>query len=198
MDWRKIKTEYITTDTSYRKLCEKYKVPYSTLSRRAKAEDWPSLRVQSEVKTTSKVVDAFADKQAERVKRLQKVTDRLLDKIETAVEELDITLSTNTEKVKVIEYKNSLAPNKPTKETITEKEVVVETRTIIDRAGLKAITSALRDIKEVQMLKSELDKLEQEARIAKLQREAADDKRDDEGNGNCGVVLIPEVGVLNE
>lgn len=162
MDWRKIKTEYITTDTSYRKLCEKYKVPYSTLSRRAKAEDWPSLRVQSEVKTTSKVVDAFADKQAERIEKMQGIADELLGKIEQGVAECSAMYL------------------------------------MVDKQMLRQITGALRDLKEVLSIKSELDKLEQEARIAKLQREAADDKRDDEGNGNCGVVLIPEVGVLNE
>ena len=43
---------------------------------------------------------------------------------------------------------------------------------IIDRQGLKQIAAALKDIKEVQMLKSELDRREQEARIAKLQKEA--------------------------
>ena len=46
---------------------------------------------------------------------------------------------------------------------------------IVDRAGLKQIASALRDIKEVQMLKTELDKREQEARIANLQKQASKD-----------------------
>lgn len=177
-DWRKIKTEYITTDTSYRKLCEKYDVPLPTLRDRAKSEKWVEARTQYRDKAVTKALDKISEKQVDRVQRLQDVTDRLLDKIEEAVEQLDITLSTNTEKVKVIEYKNELAPNKPTKETITEKEVVVETRTIIDRTGLKAITSALRDIKEVQMLRSELDKQEQEARIAKLRKEVDDETPD--------------------
>ena len=177
-DWRKIKTEYITTDTSYRKLCEKYDVPLPTLRDRAKSEKWVEARTQYRDKAVTKALDKISEKQVDRVQRLQDVTDRLLDKIEEAVEQLDITLSTNTEKVKVIEYKNELAPNKPTKETITEKEVVVETRTIIDRTGLKAITSALRDIKEVQMLRSELDKQEQEARIAKLRKEVEDETPD--------------------
>lgn len=177
-DWRKIKTEYITTDTSYRKLGQKYGVHYQTICRRAKEEGWIEQREQHENKVVTKTLDKIGEKQVDRVQRLQDVTDRLLDKIEEAVEQLDITLSTNTEKVKVIEYKNELAPNKPTKETITEKEVVVETRTIIDRTGLKAITSALRDIKEVQMLRSELDKQEQEARIAKLRKEVEEETPD--------------------
>ena len=143
MDWLKIKTEYITTDTSYRKLCEKYDVPYSTLSRRAKAEDWPSLRTQSEVKTTSEVVNAFADKQADRIKKMQGIADKLLEKIAEGLEEYDAT------------------------------------RLVFQSQTLRHITGALRDLKEVLSIKSELDKLEQEARIAKLRKEAAEETEED-------------------
>ena len=47
-DWLKIKTEYITTDTSYRKLAEKYGVHYQTICSRSKAEGWVLLRTVSE------------------------------------------------------------------------------------------------------------------------------------------------------
>ena len=39
-DWSKIKTEYITTDTSYRKLAEKYGVSASSLMQVAAREKW--------------------------------------------------------------------------------------------------------------------------------------------------------------
>jgi lambda repressor-like predicted transcriptional regulator len=39
--------------------------------------------------------------------------------------------------------------------------------------NIKSLTSALKDLKEIKGFKSEADKLEQTARIAKLQREAA-------------------------
>ena len=178
MDWRKIKREYITTDTSYRKLCEKYGVNRRTLEDRASKEGWVELRRQRRGKAVAKIIDSCADREAESVRRLQTVTEKLLAKVERAVEELDLTLVTNTEKVKVIEYNNEERPDKPTKETVTETVEVLETRTIIDRAGLKAITSALRDIKEVQMLRTELDRQEQEARIAKLRKEAAEEQTD--------------------
>jgi hypothetical protein len=76
------------------------------------------------------------------------------------------------EKVKEIEYNNDLRPDKPTKETIREEEKVVEVRTIIDRKGVQEIAAALKSIKEVQMLKTELDIREQEARIANLRKNA--------------------------
>ena len=46
-DWKKIKTEYITTETSYRKLAQKYGLDQATIARRAKKEGWVSNRYRA-------------------------------------------------------------------------------------------------------------------------------------------------------
>ena len=171
-DWQKIKTEYITTDTSYRKLAQKYGVNPTTIAKKAGKEGWQSQRQHQANKTLSKALAADSKRKADRLTRIQDATDRLLDKIEQAITELDIQLVKETRKEKVIEYTNHDRPDKPTREIIHEEELLHETTSIIDRQGLKQIAAALKDIKEVQMLKSELDAREQEARIAKLQKEA--------------------------
>lgn len=51
VDWQTIKTEYITTNTSYRKLCQKHGVSYTTLSNRALDEGWVNAREQYRAKT---------------------------------------------------------------------------------------------------------------------------------------------------
>lgn len=182
MDWNAIKTEYITDESSsYRKLAKKYGVSLTAITNRAKKENWVELRIQFKDKVTTKNIEKFSEKQSERLTRIQGITDKLLNKLERAVEELDIQLFKNVVKVKEIEYNNFERPDKPTKEIIHEEEKYTEVRTIIDKSGLKAIASALRDIKEVQMLKSELDHREQEARIRNLEKQAeAEDKEDNE------------------
>ena len=45
--------------------------------------------------------------------------------------------------------------------------------------NIKNLTSALKDLKEIKGFKSEADMREQEARIAKLQKEAEDDSKGD-------------------
>lgn len=45
---------------------------------------------------------------------------------------------------------------------------------------IRHLTSALKDIREIKGVKSEADMREQEARIAKLQREAQEEQRDNE------------------
>lgn len=190
--WDKIKTEYITDESaSYRKLCEKYKVSFTTLSTRAKNEGWVELRQQYKDKTTTKTVEKLSQKQADKLSRVLDLTDKLLDKLEQAIEELDTQLYKHVTKTKEIEYNNDLRPDKPTKETIHEEEKVIEVKTIVDRGGLKAIASSLRDIKEVQMLRSELDRQEQEARIANLRRQADTDQETND-------ITVTILGDLNE
>ena len=175
-DWKKIKAEYIAGGTSYRKLAEKYGVSFSTLRKVAAKEQWTELRNKAGAKRDTEIINSVGEKEAkkaiDKLKRVSDLTDKLLDKLEQAIDELDIQLYKDVVKTKEIEYNNDLRPDKPTKEIIHEEEKVIECKTIVDRSGLKAIASSLRDIKEIQMLKTDLDKQEQEARIAKLQREA--------------------------
>ena len=178
VDWNEIRTEYISTETSYRKLAEKYDVPVSTIFKRAKKENWVELKKQNEDNLVAKTLETCSEMQVERLKRIQTATDDLLSKIEQAITELNIVLNTKTKKTKVIEYNNIERPDKPTKEIIEEEIEVVETASIVDRTGLKAIASALKDIKEIQMLKSDADMREQEARIAKLHKETEEEKKD--------------------
>ena len=176
MDWKTIRSEYITDESSsYRKLAKKYGVSLAAITKRSKEEDWLGQRKQLKDKTITKSIEKLSEKNADKLSRVADLTDKLLNKLEQAIEELDIQLYKNVVKTKVIEYNNNPRPDKPTKETIHEEEKVIEVKTIVDRSGLKAIASSLRDIKEIQMLKTELDRQEQEARIKKLQKEAEKD-----------------------
>jgi hypothetical protein len=178
-DWKKIKAEYVTSDkSSYRKLAAKYGIPLGTLHKRAKRENWVELKKQSGDRTVAKQISVIESKQVDRMKRIQDITDKLLDKLEKAVEELDIQLYKDVVKVKEIEYNNVDRPDKPTKETIHEEEKVIEIRTIVDRKGVQELSNAIKNLKEVQMLKSELDEEEQKARIKKLRKDAEDEQKD--------------------
>ena len=147
LNWLEIKTEYITTDISYRKLADKYGVHYKVIADRGKAEGWVALRSQHRDKTLTKTLDKISTKQASKLARIDTLTDKLLDKVERAIEELDLQMFKHVDKTKEIEYNNPERPDKPTKEIIHEEEKYQEARTIVDRAGLKQIASALRDIR---------------------------------------------------
>ena len=133
-DWQKIKTEYITTDTSYRKLAQKYGVHYNAVANRAKQEGWISQRKQYCDSTVTKTVDAISNKQVDRTANLISVADKLLARVQDLVE--------------------------------------MDSELLVAPQNLKHISGVLKDIKEIQMIRSDADMREQEARIKKLQKEA--------------------------
>ena len=130
-DWQAIKTEYITTDTSYRKLAEKYGVSRVQIGNVGKEENWVELRRQHLDRTVTKTVAAVENAQANRAKKMLAVADKLLQKIEA----------------------------------------------LADRPGMvpkdvRSLVAAVKDLKEIQGIKSALDEQEQKARIANLEKQA--------------------------
>ena len=147
-DWNKIKTEYITTDTSYRKLAQKYGLEAATIARRASKEKWVEQRHQHDIKTTTKIINAVGSSQATRAARLQTVADKLLGKVESLLESDD--------------------------------------KILLDTQGMKHISGVLKDIKEIQMIRSDADLREQEARIANLRKQA---EKDESQNRDVTIVI---------
>ena len=91
-DWKAIETEYITTNTSYRKLADKYGIDQATISRKAKKEDWVSKRQHHVSKTQAKVLTADIKQKVSRAERLQSVTDKLLSKVEAVIDSGEFTV----------------------------------------------------------------------------------------------------------
>ena len=87
VDWQAIKTEYITTNTSYRKLAEKYGVSRGQLSEVGGREKWVELRDQHRVNIVSKTVAAVEGDKARRAKKIHNVADKLLSRIEAMVDD---------------------------------------------------------------------------------------------------------------
>ncbi len=144
MDWKKIKQEYIAGGISYRKLAEKHNVPFGTLKGYALKEHWNDLREQAKQKAATKIVEIESDKQAERMRRLLTVSDKLLQAVEDAVEQFQAG------------------------------------ELLLEKGALKSLSGAIKDIKDIQAIKTELDIEEQKARIAILrkQAEASEDNKD--------------------
>lgn len=76
VDWLKIKTEYINGDISYRKLAEKYSIPFPTLRDRATGDGWKEQRdkqrnrviTETEQKTIEKTSEALSDEAAAKAR----------------------------------------------------------------------------------------------------------------------------------
>ena len=133
-DWQSIKTEYITTQTSYRKLAQKYGVSATQICNVGRDEKWVEQREQYLSKTTAKTLEKISQQEANRAARIHTVADKLLNKIEAMVD-------------------------------------AVEPEDIPAKA-IRALTAAVKDLKEIQSVKSALDEREQRARISNLEKQA--------------------------
>ena len=80
-EWSKIKADYIAGGTSYRKLAEKYNVPFGTLRRIAKQEGWTQKRTQVEHRVDTGIVDSVSQKETKKAVDIIDVADKLLLKI---------------------------------------------------------------------------------------------------------------------
>lgn len=134
-DWKAIETEYITTNTSYRKLAQKHGVNVTSIAKKASAEGWVDRRKQYATKTQAKTLEKISQKEADRAAKIGTVADKLLQQIEAMVDR-----------------------DEP-----------------LDEKAIRSLTAAVKDLKEIQGVQSALDRQEQEARIANLQRQADKD-----------------------
>lgn len=86
IDYAKLKREYVRSNISYRKLAEKYDIPFGTLRKVAAKEQWAQLRAQARAKADTKIIEAISDLEAQKAIDIIDVADRLLEK---AVELMD-------------------------------------------------------------------------------------------------------------
>lgn len=171
-EWEKIKTEYVTSDVSYRVLAKKYGMTYKRLQERGRQEEWREQKADYRQKLANKSLDIICEAQANRIAKAILIGDRMLEKVEEALNEIDIVLAKQTTTVETIgvdEDGNSF----------TKKEATEDYRTVkvaIDKSGLRQLSAVLKDLKEIGIFRSELDRREQEARINKLCKDAEDEQ----------------------
>lgn len=87
MDWTAVKTEYITTDTSYRKLAEKYGVSAAQICNRSKAEGWIAERERYLTAVYTKSVQKSATIESNRLARVMTATTKIIDIAMAALED---------------------------------------------------------------------------------------------------------------
>lgn len=147
MDWTSMKNDYVNLGLSLRALSKKYGISYSTLQARAKREQWHLLRLGAE------------DMPSDLRQALEALCLRLLKAVDKAVGELDCRKIVTKTKVKTEDG-----------ECTTQREYW-EPGGTVNCQELKILTSALKDIRDIQMIRAPLDIREQEAKIRNLERQ---------------------------
>lgn len=92
-NWTIIKNEYVNGGCTYQSLSDKYGVSFSTLEKRARAEDWRELKAKQsesvEQKLREKTAEKIAESESEVVAIMARIRLKLTRKIEQAVDRLE-------------------------------------------------------------------------------------------------------------
>lgn len=143
-DWKKIKTEYITTDISQRKLAQKYGVGPSRIAARSKAERWVEQREQYRSKTIAKTLEKSSTIEANRLSRLMDTTTKAID---VAVKAFEDESQFNRYLVDRKEAYASPLIDEDGETAISERSWTEEKIfSKVDTKALKDLTSVLKDL----------------------------------------------------
>lgn len=150
-DWNKLEKEYILGDyKNVSSFLEDKKIPNNGTTRK-QTTGWSDKKRQKDekikTKTIEKVIEKESKKEAQQIVNVKNTAELLLSKIYESVDELNKYFSRNTKKTKVVEYDYDIG--KPNKEIIEENEEIKEFSSIIDKNGLKQLTSSLKDINDI-------------------------------------------------
>lgn len=132
-EFAKIEYEYISGADSYKTLSEKYGVLFSRLCSYARENEWAKKRKE------------YRETGADGDDRIEKVTLRLIEKLERAIDELDEYVVTTKTKEKTLEYDDE--GKKTVRETVIEGEKLNIEKGLIDRAALKQLVVTLRELR---------------------------------------------------
>lgn len=165
-DWSKIEQDYLESGLSYAQLAEKYGVSLAAIKKQASRKGWAKKRSGSEQK-------------AERV--------------ETALAQVSPEMSpenvTTGDTVRVIDRETETQRfNRIVDGMLDRVQDAICMVNPSDAASIKLLTAALKDLRSLKGLdKTELDREEQRARIAKLRS----DTRIVEDGGEGGIIFMP-------
>lgn len=153
IDWTKIRSDYLSGNFSYRELAQKYNIPFSTIAKKGKKNDWVSLKEKRRNRIDTKVAQKIEDEEVNNIlndiERVCNVAKSLIAKAEKATEELQ-NYNLKTKKTeKNTKYKPGAKQKMPIKESETITEEITIGEGIIDTKRLKEISSALLDIKNI-------------------------------------------------
>lgn len=82
-----------------------------------------------------------------RTRQIIALSERMLSKIDLAIDQIDLSKIKVKEKIKEVEYDEE--SKKPISEKLTEKEKTETEKSVIDTSSLKQLVSTLKDIKDI-------------------------------------------------
>lgn len=172
MDWNAIKTEYITTDTSYRKLAAKYGVTSVQVANVGKKEAWVEQRNRYLAEVLAKTLEKSSEAESDRLTRLMETTGKAIDVVVSAFDD-----------------------EKQFHRYVVENEEKIFAK--VDTKALKELTSVLKDLtglmRDFYNIPTPAQAEAQRIAAARLELEQRKAAFDDDEDDDTGVIILPPV-----
>lgn len=150
-DWKQLEKEFILSNYKSVSGFLKSKDIKNNGTTRKHTVGWKDKKRQNEDKKATKIIEKVTEKESEKeakkILQVKDVANDLLIKIAQANNELNTHLAKSKKKTKTVKY--DYKTNKPKEEKIEEVEEIKDYISIIDRKGLKELTSALKDLSDI-------------------------------------------------
>lgn len=156
IDWERIKSEYVTTNISQKKLAEKYGVSKNGIQYRCAVERWGEQRRQHQDRIMEKTSQRLSDEAAERMVQLMGGTDKMLTAALQALDDPN-------------QFYRYLVKDKADGEAFTKEEVFrkADTKAMKDMTlMLEKLTGITRDLYGLPTREQELRRALAEEKLA--------------------------------
>lgn len=187
LDWKAIKTEYITTSISQRKLAKKHSVSISTLRRNAQKQGWFDAKKKYQSRVVQKAVQKIETKESDLLARELSVANKITGVLERTFNDAN-------------QFQRHIVQ---TKEKRNDGDTVWEAKEIIfgkvDTQALKQAADALQVVEKIKrsilhiLTETERTQLEMAREKLELEKQKIGDGL---SRSECGVVelapLLPE------
>lgn len=172
--WNELKTEYVTSEVSYRTLADKYHISRNVLMKHGKDESWVEARNQYKAELLAKTVEKVTDDKSDKLAVIAKCADKMGTAIEKAMNDSDQFFRHMTEEG--VEFVNNKIDSKAVKEMTS---------------AIKELTQIFRDVYNIP---TEQQNVSLQLARERLEIERRNSEKEDLEYGvSAGVVLIPPV-----
>lgn len=175
-NWDELKTEYETSDISYRDMAKKYNIPLNTLNDAARKAKWVEARKQYRQLVCAKTRELASDEKASKLAGIAFAADKMSDVIQKVMQDSDQFFR---------------------KVDMTTGQEVVGKK--VDSKAMRELTAAMKDltavIRNVWNIPTEAESVSMQLARERLEIEKrkAETMEELEYGISAGVVLIPSV-----
>ena len=129
IDWGAIKTAYVTSTISYKRLAAEHNLSFAAVSKRGKEDGWPALRKAFQDEAACRAIAGQVDNEADRLGKIIQAANAMGDVIANVFADAD-------------QFHRHIVQDKNGDDMITHERIFEK----VDSRAIKDLTGALKDM----------------------------------------------------